>query len=118
MPQITPLPCQRPSRPRGRDGGLLFVLSFGLLVLLAGVATAPPSAAQDRGVPVPTLDPDFHRTSHKVVLITDQAINPRLVTLDEGQLVAWISYSKATSQIVFEREIARNIHDTAQVAAC
>jgi hypothetical protein len=48
-------------------------------------------------------------TTHKVVLITDQAINPRLVTLDEGQLVAWISYSAAESVVVFEREVARSM---------
>jgi len=58
---------------------------------------------------VPTLDPSYRKRSHKVVLITDQALNPRLATLDEGQLVAWISYSKAPSQIVFEREVARSM---------
>jgi hypothetical protein len=42
------------------------------------------------GRPVPSLSPS---TAHQpqVVLITDNAVNPRLVTLDEGQLVAWIS---------------------------
>jgi hypothetical protein len=29
------------------------------------------------------------------------------VTLDEGQLVAWISYSAKPSTVVFEREVAR-----------
>ena len=48
-------------------------------------------------------------TSHKVVLITDNAVNPRLVTLDEGQLVAWISYSPVPSTVVFEREVARSM---------
>ncbi len=77
--------------------------------LLSGVAfcliTAPPAAAAEEA----ELDPGFRKTSHKVVLITDQSLNPRLVTLEEGQLVAWISYSKAPSQIVFEREIAKNM---------
>ncbi len=59
--------------------------------------------------PVPTLDPDYRMTNHKVVLITDQALNPRLVTLDEGQLVAWISYSRMPSTVVFEREVARDM---------
>jgi hypothetical protein len=58
---------------------------------------------------VPTLSPDYRMTSHKVVLITDHALNPRLVTLDEGQLVAWISYSPVPSTVVFEREVARNM---------
>lgn len=55
----------------------------------------------------PQLSPKYQQTEHKVVLITDQALNPRLVTLSEGQLVAWISYSAAPSVVVFEREIAR-----------
>ena len=48
-------------------------------------------------------------TSHKVVLITNHGLNPRLVTLDEGQLVAWISYSPVPSTVVFEREVARSM---------
>ncbi len=58
---------------------------------------------------IPNLSPDYKMTSHKVVLITDQALNPRLVTLDEGQLVAWISYSRVPSTVVFEREVARDM---------
>jgi hypothetical protein len=58
---------------------------------------------------VPSLNPDYKMTSHKVVLITDHALNPRLVTLDEGQLVAWISYSPIPSIVVFEREVARDM---------
>ena len=57
----------------------------------------------------PSLDPAYRRTSHEVVLITDQALSPRLTTLDEGQLIAWISYSKSASTIVFEREVARSM---------
>ena len=77
----------------------------------------PASAADERPSeipyanpgPVPGLDPSYRMTSHKVVLITDDALNPRLVTLDEGQLVAWISYSPQASTVVFEREVARNM---------
>ena len=58
---------------------------------------------------IPQLSPDYNMSSHKVVLITDQALNPRLVTLSEGQLVAWISYSPTPSVIVFEREVARSM---------
>ncbi len=58
---------------------------------------------------IPQLNPGYKMTTHRVVLITDQALNPRLVTLTEGQLVAWISYSATPSTIVFEREVARNM---------
>jgi hypothetical protein len=89
----------------------LRIATLGLLV------AAPAMAADDRPTeipyttpgPVPSLSPEYKLTSHKVVLITDNAINPRLVTLDEGQLVAWISYSPVPSVVVFEREVARNM---------
>jgi hypothetical protein len=58
---------------------------------------------------VPQLSPDYKRNSHKVVLITDNALSPRLATLEEGQLVAWISYSPTASVVVFEREVARSM---------
>ena len=89
-----------------------------LVAALAVALVALPAAAKDdrpSEVPystsgaLPQLRPDYQMTSHKVVLITDQAINPRLVTLDAGQLIAWISYSKAESVVVFEREVARNM---------
>jgi hypothetical protein len=87
------------------------------MAVLAALAASGARAADDRPkeIPystpgaVPSLSPDYKLTSHKVVLITDNAINPRLVTLDEGQLVAWISYSPVPSVIVFEREVARNM---------
>ncbi len=90
-----------------------------LLVCLAAAVllTAPSSAKDERPseIPyatpgqIPALDPSYRRTSHKVVLITDQALSPRLTTLEEGQLIAWISYSKVPSTIVFEREVARSM---------
>ena len=58
---------------------------------------------------IPQLSPDYRQTSHKVVLITDDAISPRSVNLKEGQLVAWISYAHNASTIVFEREVARSM---------
>jgi hypothetical protein len=58
---------------------------------------------------VPLLDPSYRMSSHKVVLITDQSLNPRLVNLDSGQLVAWISYSGWPAMVVFERETAKNM---------
>ncbi len=58
---------------------------------------------------IPELNPDYGMITHRSVLITDQALNPRLVTLTEGQLVAWISYSSAASVVVFEREVAKSM---------
>lgn len=90
-----------------------------LLGLALALAAAPQTArAEDerpREIPyanpekVPVLSPEYKMANHRVVMITDQALNPRLVTLDEGQLVAWISYTSSTSVIVFEREIARDM---------
>jgi len=85
-----------------------------LALLLPGWAAAagderPDEIPYDTPGEVPALDPDYRRTNHKVVLITDDALNPRLTTLDEGQLVAWISYSRAPSAVVFEREVARSM---------
>jgi hypothetical protein len=87
------------------------------IVALALLTAAPAGAADDRPTEIPyasdgalpSLSPEYKLTSHKVVLITDNALNPRLVTLDEGQLVAWISYSPVPSVIVFEREVARSM---------
>jgi len=63
--------------------------------------------AQPSGLP--QLSPDYKMSNHRVVLITDQALNPKVVTLDEGQLVAWISYSASESVVVFEREVAKDM---------
>lgn len=88
-----------------------------MIAALGSLAASPAIAEDDRPTdipytgtgPVPSLSPEYKLTSHKVVLIKDNEINPRLVTLDEGQLVAWISYSPVPSVIVFEREVARNM---------
>ena len=89
-----------------------------LLVAASALLFAGPiSAADDRPSEIPydtpgefpQLDPSYRMTDHKVVLITDQSLNPRLVTLEEGQLVAWISYSSVASTVVFEREVARSM---------
>jgi hypothetical protein len=90
------------------------LLGAAVLALLVG----SPAAAEDKrpqDMPyatsgeLPQLSPDYKMTNHRVVLITDQSLNPRVVTLDEGQLVAWISYSAAESVVVFEREVARDM---------
>jgi len=79
---------------------------------MVGTATAderPTEIVYDTPGDFPQLDPSYRMTSHKVVLITDQALNPKQVTLEAGQLVAWISYSSATSTVVFEREVAKSM---------
>jgi hypothetical protein len=69
--------------------------------------TRPTEVPYETPGQIPQLSPKYKQSDHEVVLITDNALNPRLITLDEGQLVAWISYSAAPSTVVFEREVAR-----------
>jgi hypothetical protein len=89
-----------------------------LALTLAAVFLGLPAGAKDERpteIPydtpgdIPTLSPDYRQTSHKVVLITDDSLSPRSVSLKEGQLVAWISYSANPATIVFEREVARDM---------
>jgi hypothetical protein len=113
------MPANRPNRLGLSRAGRAALVALALLIGATGVTVLPGSAlAQDKRpseLPydqpgdIPSLDPSYRQRSHKVVLITDQALNPRLTTLEEGQLVAWISYSKVPSEIVFEREVARNM---------
>jgi hypothetical protein len=88
------------------------------LIALALLAVSAPAGGEDQrptempyDTPgeIPQLSPKYKQTDHEVVLITDNALNPRLATVNEGQLVAWISYSAAPSTVVFEREIARSM---------
>jgi hypothetical protein len=90
-------------RPFQCRAGAFLIALFSLTLLAAS-----PVSAED-GKRLPKLDPGYSKSTQKVVLITDQAINPRVVTLDEGQLLAWISYSNTGTQIVFERDIAKNM---------
>jgi len=92
--------------------------AISLVGAFAALLMAVPSPADDERpseIPyatpgkIPELNPGYKMTSHRVVLITDQALNPRLVTLTEGQLVAWNSYASAASVVVFEREVARSM---------
>ena len=91
----------------------LTLLGAALALLLAGPAFAaddrPTELPYETTGDIPQLSPDYNMTSHKVVLITANGLNPRLATLDEGQLVAWISYSAVPSTVVFEREVARSM---------
>jgi len=95
-------------RHRRKAAGFVAVV---LLFAGAGSATDDSSA----GFPyktlkdVPQLDPSDPMTTHKVILITDQGLNPSKVNLDPGQLIAWISYSVGESTVVFERDVARSM---------
>ena len=87
-----------------------------LLAVLGGLLFADAARAEDERpeeIPydapggIPQLNPSYKMTNHKVVVIENHALKPRLATLEEGQLVAWISYSSVPSEVVFEREVAR-----------
>jgi len=104
---------------RARRGARIALLARALSACLIlafvgagpGVAedTRPTEIEYDTPGEIPSLDPNYRQTSHEVVIITDEALQPRLATLDEGQLVAWISYARAASMIVFEREVAKSM---------
>lgn len=85
------------------------VAAFALVLPCQAEEDGPTEAPYATPSEAPQLSPDYKRITHKVVLITDEALNPRVATLDEGQLVAWISYSAAESVVVFEREVARDM---------
>ena len=43
------------------------------------------------------LDAGYKSSSHRLVIITEDALKPRTLTLEEGQLVAWVNYSQRAS---------------------
>ena len=117
METVTEGRAARTRRAEGRARGRLGVLLAATL-LLAAVGQAGEARAEDTRpteIPydtpgeIPTLDPGYGREDHEVVIITDEALQPRSINLDEGQLVAWISYARAASSVVFEREVARSM---------
>jgi hypothetical protein len=92
---------------------LRLAAAAALLLAPAG----PARAADDRPTEVPyetpgdfpTLSPEYQKNSPRAVIISANALNPRLVRLEEGEVIAWISYSAVPSVIVFEREVARSM---------
>jgi hypothetical protein len=82
---------------------LLFTTAYGA----AAEDTRPKEIPYETPGEVPLLNPEYRKSDHKVVLITDDRLSPRRVELESGQLVAWISYSRAPTTIVFEREVAK-----------
>ena len=99
----------------GRGVALLFVSLLVLVLPAAADDDRPTEIPYESLGDFPSLDPGYRQTSHEVVLITDQGLNPKTVTLDNGQLVAWISYAMAPSVVVFEREVARDMICTSLV---
>jgi hypothetical protein len=89
-----------------------------LFATVASLALAGPALAEDdrpSEMPYevsgefPQLSADYRRNDHEVVIIKDGALQPQTTRLEAGQLVAWISYARAASTIVFERETARSM---------
>ncbi|MCZ6821618.1 MAG: hypothetical protein O7F10_01560 [Deltaproteobacteria bacterium] len=106
-------PSALPSLARVAWISWLLYAVLALAIAVPGAAwaedTRPSEIPYDTPGEIPQLSPRYKLNDHKVVLITDSSLNPRLVTLNEEQLVAWISYSAAPSVIIFEREVARSM---------
>jgi hypothetical protein len=64
---------------------------------------------------LPGLATDYRRTNQEIVTILDDRLSPRVVHLRPDQRVAWISYARVASVIVFEREVAKSIVCTRMV---
>jgi len=71
--------------------------------------TRPKEMPYETPTEIPQLDPTYRAGNHQVVLITDQALNPRLVKLKGDEVVAWLSYSTQPTAVVFEREVAKDM---------
>jgi len=89
----------------------LSLLSLFLLLPARALAQAEPPGRVPYQEPedLPSLDPDYLQQSHEVVVITDQALKPRRVNLEDGQFVAWISYSKVPTTVVFEQKVLKSM---------
>jgi hypothetical protein len=89
------------------------LVAVGAALAIAGPALArddrPSEMPYEMAGPLPQLSSDYRREDHKVVIIKDGALQPQTVVLEPGQLVAWISYARAASTIVFERETAKSM---------
>ena len=106
--------CNEGARARSDRVRLGWVVLLALALVWVGPVIAeeeerPKEVPYDTPGNIPQLSPDYRQTNHKVVLITDDTISPRSVSLKEGQLVAWISYSHNAATIIFEREVARSM---------
>jgi hypothetical protein len=108
MLHATPI---RSLAPRLVSALALFATALSLAAPGAARAedTRPKEIPYETPTEIPQLDPAYRAGNHQVVLITDQALNPRLVKLTGDQVVAWLSYSSQPTAIVFEREVAKNM---------
>ncbi len=91
-----------------------------IVVLVATGSVAGAGADEDRSQarpeiryetegPVPTLSPVPNPKGTKTVLLTDDRLHPRLVRLEPGESVTWLSYAQQPSRISFSREVARSM---------
>ncbi len=91
--------------------------AIGILLAAALLLAGPAVATEERAAQstpetlddLPKLDPGDPVSTHKVVLITADSLNPASVKLDPGQLIAWISYSPTRATVVFERDVAKSM---------
>ncbi|UCE86373.1 MAG: hypothetical protein JSU66_01120 [Deltaproteobacteria bacterium] len=99
------------ARARRGAGALIggAALALGAAPLGTAEDTRPKQMPYETPGQVPLLNPEYRKSDHRVVLITDDRLSPRRVELESGQLVAWISYSRAPTTIVFEREVAKSM---------
>ncbi|MDH3213715.1 MAG: hypothetical protein OEM05_14635 [Myxococcales bacterium] len=100
--------------PSGFRAAAAAILNVAAVLLLAGPAvgedTRPTEIPYETPGLIPNLNVEAIKTEKReAVVITDHALNPRLVKLGEGDIVAWISYSGVPSVVVFEREVARSM---------
>jgi hypothetical protein len=98
-----------------RSVSRLLLVASAVAVLGVGARSAVAEDERPKEIPyqapgaVPTLDPSYRMQDPKLVLIADQELRPKAVVIKEGELVAWISYAKNPSEIVFEREVAKSM---------
>lgn len=89
-----------------------------LLVATGSVAGAEPPEDRSKARPeiryetegpIPTLSPVPNPKGTKTVLLTDDRLHPRLVRLEPGESVTWLSYAQQPSRISFSRDVARSM---------
>jgi plastocyanin len=98
--------CRLGNRWRATIGGVLAAALLGVGAAPAKEEPASQPAPQTLD-DLPKLDPSHQMNTHKVILITADSLNPATVSLDPGQLIAWISYSPTQATVVFERDVAK-----------
>lgn len=85
------------------------LLGLALLTEPAAADERPEALVFDTPGTVPTLTPDYRKTPDRQVVIEDQTLSPRTLVLWQGEQIGWLSMSRSSSTIVFEREVARSL---------